>query len=228
MKNTKNIIGTVVLSTLLFGACQSPLSNKKENTSEFENNENEIKIGNQVWMSKNLNVDKFRNGDAIPQAKTEKEWEEAGKNKQPAWCYYDNAPFNGEKYGKLYNWYAVNDSRGLAPKGWHVPTVLEWKILVEYLGVSDAGTKMKSTSRWKQNGNGSNESGFNGIPGGTRYKSGYFDGIGNSGVWWSSSESKTDSDSFYIFELRSTAEETSISDFLDYKAQGGSVRCLKN
>jgi hypothetical protein len=109
---------------------------------------NEVKIGTQVWMTKNLNVDKFRNGDPIPQAKTREEWKAAGENKQPAWCYYDNDPANGVKYGKLYNWYAVNDARGLAPAGYHVPSDAEWTILENQLG-SDAGTKMKSTSGWE-------------------------------------------------------------------------------
>lgn len=81
-----------------------------------------VTIGNQVWMTKNLNVDKFRNGDPIPEAKTDEEWIKAGENKQPAWCYYENDPANGEKYGKVFNWYAVNDPRGLAPEGWHDPT----------------------------------------------------------------------------------------------------------
>ena len=107
-----------------------------------------ITIGTQVWMTKNLNVDKFRNGDPIPQAKTDEEWKTAGENKQPAWCYYDNDPANGAKYGKLYNWYAVNDARGLAPAGYHVPSDAEWTILENQLG-SDAATKMKSTSGWK-------------------------------------------------------------------------------
>jgi len=106
-----------------------------------------VTIGTQVWMTKNLNVDKFRNGDPIPQAKTDEEWENAGKNKQPAWCYYDKDPANGAKYGKLYNWYAVNDSRGLSPVGFHIPTDAEWTKLVNFLG-SDAGTKMKSKSGW--------------------------------------------------------------------------------
>lgn len=82
----------------------------------------EVKIGDQFWMAENLNVDKFRNGDTIPEAKTEEEWIEAGENGQPAWCYYNNNPENGDHYGKLYNWYAVNDLRGLAPEGWRVPT----------------------------------------------------------------------------------------------------------
>src|SRR5210317_1010044 len=95
----------------------------------------EISIGNQVWMLDNLNVDKFRNGDSIPQAKTDEEWENAGINGQPAWCYYDNNPDNGKRYGKLYNWHAVNDSRGLAPKGWHIPSAQEWIVLLDNLSV---------------------------------------------------------------------------------------------
>lgn len=72
----------------------------------------EVKIGDQIWMTRNLNVDKFCNGDPIPETKTNEEWIKAGENGKPAWCYYDNDPANGEKYGKLYNWYAVNDPRG--------------------------------------------------------------------------------------------------------------------
>jgi len=70
-------------------------------------------------MAKNLNVSTFRNGDAISEAKTDEEWRTAGENKKPVWYYYDNEYSNGEKYGKLYNWYAVIDPRGLAPVCWH-------------------------------------------------------------------------------------------------------------
>ena len=108
-----------------------------------------VKIGNQTWMAENLNVSTFRNGDPIPEAKTDEEWKRAGENQQPAWCYYENDPKNGQKYGKLYNWYAVNDPRGLAPEGWHVSTNIEWKNLADFQGGRwDAGKKMKSTSGW--------------------------------------------------------------------------------
>ena len=138
-----------------------------------------ITIGTQVWMTKNLDVATFRNGDPIPQAKTNEEWEKAGENQQPAWCYYDNDPANGAKYGKLYNWYAVNDSRGLAPSGYHIPSDAEWTILTDFLGGEKvAGTKMKSTDFWADyegnSGNGTNESGFSGLPGGYRYFNGTF------------------------------------------------------
>jgi uncharacterized protein (TIGR02145 family) len=80
------------------------------------------RIGDQTWMATNLNTDKFANGDQIPEAKSEKAWIEACTKKQPAWCYFENKSKNGKIYGKLYNWYAVNDPRGLAPKGWRIPT----------------------------------------------------------------------------------------------------------
>ena len=97
-----------------------------------------VTIGTQVWMTKNLDVATFRNGDPIPEAKSNEEWEKAGENKQPAWCYYNNDPANGAKYGKLYNWYAVNDPRGLAPEGWHVPNIDEWDECLNRIKIDDA------------------------------------------------------------------------------------------
>ena len=94
------------------------------------------KLGTQVWGTENLNIDRFRNGDIIPEAKTDAEWEKALVHRKPAWCYYKNDSANGIKVGKLYNWYAVNDSRGLAPLGWHVPTLAEWNTLNYYLNSS--------------------------------------------------------------------------------------------
>lgn len=90
-------------------------------------------IGNQSWMAENLNTSKFRNGDPIPEVKTDEEWAKALKEGRPAWSYYDNDPKKGEIYGKLYNFYAVNDSRGLAPNGWHIPSDNEWTVLTDYL-----------------------------------------------------------------------------------------------
>jgi len=148
----------------------------------------EIKIGTQTWTSKNLNVTTYRNGDKIPQVQ-DTTW---GNLKTGAWCYYENKGENGTTYGKLYNWYAVNDPRGLAPIGYHIPTDAEWAILTENLKV-EAGTKMKSTSGWENNGNGTNTSGFAGFPGGFRADYGdpalshrVFYGVGASGNWWSS------------------------------------------
>ena len=148
-----------------------------------------VKIGNQVWMTKNLNVSKFRNGDPIPEVRSKEEWVKAVENGQPGWCYYENNPANWAKYGKLYNWYAVIDIRGLCPTGWHVPSDAEWTVLTDYLGGENvAGVKMKSTSGWDNNGNGTNSSGFSGLPGGYLTDFGPFAGVDRNGCWWSSTE----------------------------------------
>jgi uncharacterized protein (TIGR02145 family) len=184
-----------------------------------------VSIGNQIWMTENLNVDKFRNGDPIPEAKTAEEWKKAGANGEPAWCYYDNDPANGEKYGKLYNWYAVNDPRGLAPEGWKIPSDDEWSRLVNNLGGQKvAGPKMKSTSGWVENGKDTNESEFSGLPGGERGLYGAFDGIGDSGSWWSSTEGST----YYAWSRYLGFNSGSAGRYNDGKQDGFSVRCLRD
>ncbi len=140
---------------------------------ETNSNSGEIKIGNQIWMSKNLEVTVFKNGDEIPEVKTNKAWKEAANAKQPAWCYYENDESMGNKYGKLYNWYAVMDPRGLAPEGWVIPGQKDWDELASALG-KDNGIKMKSENGWMDDGNGTNSSGFNLLPGGQRGESGMF------------------------------------------------------
>jgi uncharacterized protein (TIGR02145 family) len=106
-------------------------------------------IGNQSWMAENLNTSKFRNGDPIPEVKTDEEWAKALKEGRPAWSYYDNDQKKGAKYGKLYNWYAVNDPRGLAPIGWHIPTDNEWTALTDYLGGEGGYTRNKLKAQEK-------------------------------------------------------------------------------
>jgi uncharacterized protein (TIGR02145 family) len=233
--------GFILGITLLFSACgnnsesesssaatESANTNTTDNSTNESDNENAldgVTIGTQVWSSKNLDVSTFRNGDPIPQAKTNEEWEKAGQNKQPAWCYYDNDPANGTKYGKLYNWYAVNDPRGLAPSGWHVPSDAEWTTLTDYLsGESVAGEKMKSTSGWYINGNGTNSSGFTGLPGGFRDYYGIFTNLGSSGGWWSSSESTTNDAWKRFLHCNSSTVGRSYGS----KAYGFSVRCLRD
>jgi uncharacterized protein (TIGR02145 family) len=122
---------------------------RQERIQKYNRTVKKKKIGTQVWMTKNLDVEYFRNGDPIPHCKTEEEWKEAGEKGQPAWCYYENDPNNGKKYGKLYNWSVVSDTRGLAPEGWHVPSDHEWDLLIYDLGGPDAAVKkMKSTYGW--------------------------------------------------------------------------------
>jgi uncharacterized protein (TIGR02145 family) len=126
-------------------------------------------------MAKNLDVSAFRNGDPIPEMKTNEEWIQAAADKKPAWCYYENTPANGATYGKLYNGFAMMDPRGLAPEGYHVATDYDWVRLASYLGGRDtAGSEMK------------NGKSFGALMGGYRNSDGKFYGMGVNGYWWSS------------------------------------------
>jgi uncharacterized protein (TIGR02145 family) len=203
------------------------------NPKKINHTINEIKIGNQIWMTKNLDVAVFRNGDSIPQAKTKEEWRKAGRNRQAAWCYYENDSLNGKQYGRLYNWYAVSDPRGLAPEGWHIPTAEEWLTLLNTLGGKKANTgeKMKSTEGWNENGNGNNASGFNALPGGSRMTSHIFvknKGFGGKGemtMWWSSKRYRKGDDVFCLVIYGSKKKATY---WWDHEMEGMSVRCVKN
>ena len=184
-----------------------------------------VNVGTQEWLGKNLNVDHFANGDPIPEVRTEEEWKRADENKQPAWCYYNNDPANGRTFGKMYNWYAVNDPRGLAPRGWHVPSDAEWTAITSYLGgEATAGTSLKSTYGWENNGNGNNKSGIAGLPGGGRSTDGAFYALGESGVWWSSSEIDTN-DAWYRYLDYDNGE---VYRSINSKGCGFSVRCVRD
>jgi hypothetical protein len=112
--------------------------------------QNSIKIGKLIWMTQNLNVSTFRNGDAIPEAKNKLEWLNAVKAKKPAWCFKDFDSKNGVKYGKLYNYYAVEDPRGLAPKGWLIPHDEHiYDLQLSTNSNAASGSKFKSKSGWK-------------------------------------------------------------------------------
>ena len=221
MKKLNLIPSAVVMIAIMVTSCGGNTASKSTTTDTLSN---KLHIGKQVWMTKNLDVDKFQNGDVIPEAKTEGEWKAYGDAGEAAWCYYDNDRKNGEKYGKLYNWHAVNDSRGLAPKGWHVPTDEEWTILTDYLGgVEKAGAKMKSKNDWFDDGNGTNSSGFSGLPGGVR-RSGVFTWIAVHGFWWSSTESATDAawNHCLYYNTGNLTRNNCIKNY------GSSVRCLRD
>ncbi|MEI6090236.1 MAG: fibrobacter succinogenes major paralogous domain-containing protein [bacterium] len=184
----------------------------------------EVVIGTQTWMCKNLDVDHYRNGDPIPQIKDTTKW---AKLKTGAWCYYNNDPALGAIYGKLYNWYAVNDSRGLAPEGWHVPSDAEWTTLFTYLrSESIAGGKLKEsgTTHWKSpNIGATNETGFSALPGGRLY-AGKFSNNVVEGWWWSSTECYMSLAFYRYLKFSSPA----LFDFYDERENGFSVRCVKN
>lgn len=183
-----------------------------------------VKIGPQEWMISNLDVVTFNNGDTILEAKKYENWIEASNEKKAAWCYYGNDPKLGEKYGKMYNFYAVNDPRGIAPNGYHLPSKTELDRLISYLGGDKiAGKKLKSTDSWYDNGNGTNESGFSGLAGGYTFDYGEHGDLGGNGNWWSSSE---DSLGVFVYSLVNNSDEIHFSQ--GNKGDGYSVRCIKN
>jgi uncharacterized protein (TIGR02145 family) len=185
---------------------------------------NTVTIGTQVWMKENLKVSKYRNGDLIPTNLTDAAWNSATTG---ACAIYNNDAANNTTYGKLYNWFAVVDSRNLCPVGWHVPTNAEWTTLEIYLGgTAVAGGKLKSTSTlWTSPNTGAtNESGFSGLPGGGRYDDGTYLSIGNYGTWWSSTENSA-TNAWY----RGLNYFNGFSYPYDLnKRSGFSVRCLRD
>ena len=189
----------------------------------YSQNTSEVKIGTQIWTTKNLDVSTFRNGNPIKEAKTKEDWFKARNNKTAAYCYYDYDSKNGKVYGKLYNWYAVNDLRGLAPKGWHIPSDEEWEILTNFLGgESYAGTKLKSKTGWDYNGNGNDSYGFIALPGGSC--NGNCNYFLESAAWWTSSEDMND----LAWRRSVISNNTRFIRSSDVKESGLSVRCLKD
>ena len=217
----KTIIVTCFL--VICSMLSTALDNKEKNKDEAVYST--VKIGSQEWMSENLNVSTFRNGDPIQEARTDQEWIQAGAKKQPAWCYYSSSTENGTTYGKLYNWYAVIDPRGLSPEGWHIPSDIEWNELEKYLGANEIGKKIKSSSGWENDGNGINESKFNGLPGGYRYNSdGSFNNKGDYGYWWSSTGNLSNDAWYRVL----SCFDSKIGRYAGNKRTGFSVRCIKN
>ena len=203
-----------------------------------------ITIGTQVWMAENLKTTKYRDGSAIPNVTSDSVW---GTLSAGAYCNYNDDATNSTTYGRLYNWYAVNDTRMIAPAGWHVPKDAEWSTLVNYLianGYNFDGTttgnsiakSLASTTLWSGSANAGavgntdypsyrNKTGFTALPGGDRYVNGSsFSGLGSFGYWWSSTAS---------------APGVAWSRYMGYSASGVfrigyvkevglSVRCLRN
>ena len=186
----------------------------------------EIKIGSQIWMSRNLNVEKFLNGELIREVKTNEDWFKARQQKQPAWCYYKNDKAFGDRFGKLYNWYAVNDPRGLAPKGWHIPSIIEWEALINTLGKNTAGIKIKTdnTNRSRYGHLGNNESVFSALLSGGRDEDDDFGRIDVDAYWWSS-EKNTDYSATFFWTTESSTEIYNNSYDI---GMGLSVRCIKD
>ncbi len=209
----------------------------------------------QIWMTKNLDVSIFRNGEKIPQARNFKEWLDAGEKQKPVWCYYNFDSNNDKIYGKLYNWYAIHDYRGLAPEGWHIPTTDEWFQLLDALSYnssvnpdyfghcdknpSSASKSLKAKSYWEGDClfcKGDNSSGFNAMPSGIlncswRNDDAYFEGKGHETYFGVIEKTRA------TFEDGKTTAFKLSSEYPNYKsdwlkritlADGVSVRCVKD
>ena len=219
------------LENMLINNGTFTVSDKDSNTY------NTVKIGTQIWTKENLNVSKYRNGDLIPLVTDPTQWANLTTG---AWCYYNNDPANGAVYGKLYNWYAVNDPRGLAPEGWHIPTDTEWTILTVFLGGDTiAGGKMKEIGgsqsdafSWYYDSGTTNSSGFSAKPGSWRYTGNsdtYFGGnypIKMFGAWWSSTG--TTPSLAHLRNIQASSNSIFIQTFSHEKSNGLSIRCIKN
>ncbi|MCO5252173.1 MAG: fibrobacter succinogenes major paralogous domain-containing protein [Candidatus Kapabacteria bacterium] len=208
-----------------------------QNQDNFET----VTIGNQVWMVKNLDLSHYRNGDTIRHAVSDADWVDAGNKNEGAWCYYDNDPANGAIYGKLYNWYAVNDSRGLAPSGYLIPSEVDWSTLHSYLRTNNQywcnnnnhliAKSLAAKERWNTNNatccignnlNSNNSSGFSSLPGGLRELNGGFNGLNSGGNWWTASASQGSGAYWrYLINWSSILDSWYTS-----RVKGFSVRCI--
>jgi uncharacterized protein (TIGR02145 family) len=184
-----------------------------------------VTIGSQVWMAENLKVTHYRNGDPIPNVTVDADWGHLATGK---YCNYNNDFNNAAVYGSLYNWYSVNDSRNIAPAGWHVPSDAELQTLIDYLGGSDvAGGKMKETgtTHWQSPNTGAtNESDFSAMPCGYRYYTGSYNGIGEYAFYWSSSMYAKLGGLGLELEYNNSAGTR----LTDDERHGFSIRCIKD
>jgi len=191
------------------------------------NSYNTIQIGAQCWTQSNLKVSKYRNGDSIPTGLSDSAWQYTTSG---AYSIYDNNPVNDSLYGKLYNHYAVMDTRGLCPTGWHVPTDGEWSVLENFLGgyilSENAAEMLKGPAQgdWNRPNSGvTNSTGFTALPGGLRYGFGAFANIGGYSGFWSSSNTGLDAWNRGLAAGRHPIERSNYS-----RNDGFSVRCLRD
>lgn len=187
-----------------------------------------VEIEDQEWMQENLAVGKYNDGSNIPHVQDPAKWASLDSG---AWCYYEDE--NGEVYGKLYNWYAVNDKRGMCPEGWHVPDDKDWNLLVnQFEGMQNAGAMLKSVAtvpddhpRWiNPNAHATNSSEFTAIPGGMRTPEGEFKWLGSFGSYWTTTEGVEDNAWRYGLNYNDTKVYRSQRN-MNY---GFSVRCVRS
>jgi len=162
-----------------------------------------VTIGGQTWMVENLNR---RTNDG-------------------SWCFA-NSTDSCSKYGRLYTWMVA---RTVCPRGWHLPSRQEWQTLVDFAGGDNAaGMKLKSTSGWNNNGNGTDDYGFSALPGGKRFFYGSFGYASTNGYWWTATEDGTNGSYLRILDSGYYgADKDEVAEYLEYfKDDAYSVRCV--
>lgn len=180
-------------------------------------------IGSQKWLRKNLSTTVYLNGDSIPYISDKTEWSNANYG---AWTWYENDKFYDSIYGKLYNWYAVNDKRKICPKGWHLPSAEEWEELAENMGGKESAAKfLKSEKLWEHpRAEIDNTTGFDALPGGNRKDDGSFNGSGLSGTFWTSKET----DEVNALAYFMNRAHSRVGNEAGKKTNGLSCRCIKD
>jgi len=232
----KNSLVVLIGMLLVFSSCSKDVTDGFQPCPgmpfvvDIDSNEySAVQIGTQCWITSNLKVCRYRNGDSILTQLSNEQW---SSTKSGAFAIFSNDEKNDSLYGKLYNWYAVSDSRGLCPAGWHVPTDNEWSALITHLGgESVAGGKMKSTDTqpleggWNSpNVGATNTSGFTGLPGGYRVSGGQYYDLRDFGNWWSStSEGSNFAQGRYLHDNNKNSYRGQFGQNL-----GFSVRCVRD
>lgn len=223
---------------LIFTACKKNQNQEAPSmVADAEGNQYKtVQIGNQLWMAENLRTERYCNGDIIANVQDSVQW---GNLTSGAWVYMNNNPSNQIPYGKLYNSYAVFDGRNICPCGWHVPTDAEWNTMIRFLDVnynptilgeqsSVAGGKIKTTGTqyWQAPNEGAtNESGFSGLPGGSRGDLITFYGLNQTAYWWTSSYDVSLNLPLYRYVVHNSP---AFNRYFGLKPFGMSVRCIKN
>lgn len=226
-ENTKYYVRAYAINSMgtAYGNEVSFTTLLKNTITDYDGNVyNTVTIGTQTWLAENLKTTHYKNGDPLTQVTNQSSWADLTTG---AYCNLENDVNNGNMYGKLYNWYVVDDSRKIAPEGWHVPTDEEWTTLVTYLGgPSVAGGKMKDTGsvHWcNTNIGATNESGFFAFPGGARTDF-IFISYCQWGTWWSA----TEFDSLASYNRILFNSGTEINRVNNNKKFGMSIRCVKD
>ena len=196
-----------------------------------------VQIGDQLWMAENLKVTHFNDGSEITHIINSDDW---GNYNEGQYGVYDNDPSNAAIYGNLYNWYAVDDDRGVCPEGFHAPSDEEFMELEIFLGMSESeanstgnrgtneGSKLADNADLWISGNLENNaefgmSGFNGLPAGHRlYDNGYYSSMGNFVSYWSSTEHSSN----YAWNRELEYHASVVYRFYATKQFGFSIRCL--